>query len=90
MKSIIQSERECFICGSPYVEEHHIFGGPYRKKSEQYGLKVFLCHCDHNEPPNGVHHNKATMQYFHELGQRAFEKHYPNKDFRKEFGRNYL
>jgi hypothetical protein len=90
MKSIIQSERECFICGSPYVEEHHIFGGAYRKKSEQYGLKVFLCHCDHNEPPNGVHHNKSTMQYFHELGQKAFEKHYPDKDFRKEFGRNYL
>ena len=63
MKSIIQSERECFICGSPYVEEHHIFGGAYRKKSEQYGLKVFLCHCDHNEPPNGVHHNKASLMY---------------------------
>jgi hypothetical protein len=25
-----------------------------------------------------------------QMGQEAFEKHYPDKNFLKEFGRNYL
>lgn len=91
MKSIIQTEKECFICkGTYWLEEHHIFGGSNRKKSEKYGLKVFLCHRHHNEAPFGVHFNKELMQKFHDLGQRTFEEHYPDKSFLLEFGRNYL
>ena len=47
MKSIIQNKNEgaCYICSRFYgdyrtkthLEEHHIFGGPNRKKSEEYG-----------------------------------------------------
>lgn len=48
----------CYICRRIcHTEEHHIFGGGMRKLSEQYGLKVHLCHWCHNEPPRGVHHN---------------------------------
>lgn len=90
MKSIIQQEKECFICKSLSVEEHHIFGASNRKLSEKYGLKVYLCHDHHNEPPNGVHFNKDFMLYMHQLGQRAFNENYPDKDFKSIFGKNYL
>lgn len=34
----------CWLCGRwGHLEEHHIFGGAYRKKSTKYGLTVFLC-----------------------------------------------
>ena len=93
MKSIIQKDYDsCFLCGTHYwLEEHHIFGGnPNRKKSEKYGLKVMLCHFCHNEAPFGVHFNQERMLKLHQIGQRAFEEKYPDKDFLKEVGRNYL
>lgn len=41
MKSIIQREKQCLICGSWNIEDHHIFfGNANRKQSEKYGLKV--------------------------------------------------
>ena len=49
MKSILQEDTaKCFICeenpcGDP-LDKHHIFGGALRKKSEQYGLFVYLHH----------------------------------------------
>jgi hypothetical protein len=91
MRSIIQIEKECFICKSPYVEEHHIYGGANRKNSEKYGLKVWLCHRHHNEPPDGVHFNKALMDYLHRYGQVKFEETQGTRDFFMQiFGKNYL
>lgn len=92
MQSIIQTDNEiCFLCGGyGACEWHHIFGAGNRKFSEKYGLKVRLHHNCHNEPPFGVHHNKNTMDYLHKIGQQAFEKAYPDLEFIKIFGRNYL
>jgi hypothetical protein len=94
MKSILQSDKECFLCGSQnWLEEHHVFGGnPNRKLSEQHGLKVWLCHNCHNEPPNGVHHNAKTNQRLKADAQRAaMIWHGWDKDtFRRIFGKNYL
>ena len=90
-KSILQGEKECFFCKSQvWLEDHHIFGGANRSRSEKYGLKVWLCHYCHNEPPRGVHHNRANMDKLRAIGQRAFMEHYPDKDFVFEFGRNFL
>lgn len=74
------------------LERHHIFGGALRKKSEKYGLTVDLCHSCHNEPPEGAHHNKDTMQKLHEYGQRKAMKEngWTIEDFRREFYKNYL
>ncbi|MBQ4443792.1 MAG: hypothetical protein II896_03925 [Clostridia bacterium] len=89
-KSIISNQRICYLCGSTqWMERHHIFGGAFRQKSEHYGLWVYLCHYCHNEPPNGVHHNRERMDYLRRIGQHAFEKAYPDKPFAAEFGRNY-
>lgn len=91
-KSIMQQDDEkCYLCGGHGATEwHHIFGAANRKKSEHYGLKVRLHHDCHNEPPNGVHFNREAMDYLHQAGQHAFQENYPEKDFREEFGRNYL
>ena len=89
--------RECWLCGrngcGDTLDKHHIFGGGNRKKSEQYGLYVYLCHnrC-HENGPEAVHRNPETAQRLHEYGQRLVmeEQGWNVEDFRLEFGRNYL
>lgn len=93
-KSVIQENRECYMCGSQvWLEEHHcFFGNPGRKLSERCGLKVYLCHYCHNEPPNGVHHNAKNNRKLQEDAQKKAMEHYgwTKDDFRKIFGKNYL
>ena len=74
----------------PYLEAHHVFGGANRKKSEEYGMKVYLCLEHHREGPEAVHRNHDMMRLVQQEGQRAFHLVYPEIDFRKEFGKNYL
>lgn len=91
MDSIIQNKKECYFCKSQrFLECHHIFGGANRSKSEKYGLKVWLCHYCHNEPPHGVHHNRKYADELYKIGQQTFNEYYPDKDFISEFGRNFL
>lgn len=94
MKSILNTERgQCFICGRYAMTEcHHVFGGPNRKLSEKYGLKVYLCHDCHNEPPRGVHHNRQTELWLKAEAQKiAMEKYgWTVEEFIQKFGRNYL
>lgn len=90
-KSIIQDRKECFVCKTTYqLEEHHIFRTPFRKSSEKYGLKVWLCH-QHHQGNNGVHgNNKALDIHLKQLAQKTFEKKYGHEMFMKIFMRNYL
>jgi hypothetical protein len=93
MKSILQEDAtKCAICGSRrWLEEHHIFfGNPGRKNSEKFGLKVHLCHYCHNEPPNGVHHNREMDLQLKKMAQRKFEETYSRDYFMLIFGRSYL
>ena len=91
------SERECFLCGrngsGDPLDKHHIFGGAFRKKSERYGLTVYLCHdrC-HENGPEAAHRNAGTMRTLREYGQRkAMEENgWSVADFIREFGKNYL
>jgi hypothetical protein len=92
-KSILQTERECFFCGTTmWLEEHHVFGAANRKKSEKYGLKVWLCHRHHNEPPCGVHFDVEVRQCLQDYAQRKAMYHYKwdVDTFRNIFGKNYL
>ena len=88
----------CWLCGKTQYglnrpERHHIFGGANRKKSEKYGLVVYLCgdSC-HRNGPKAAHQNKETMQRLHEYGQRKAmkENDWTVDDFRREFGKNYI
>lgn len=93
MHSIIQKEKACYICGAEVMlEEHHVYGGPCRKLSERYGLKVYLCHYCHNEPPNGVHFNAAVNERLKAEVQQIAMDHYgwSVEDFRKYFRKSFI
>lgn len=90
-KSIIHDNENCFICGTMATEWHHVFGGaPNRKLSEKYGLKVKLCHRCHRTGPQAVHTDRATRNAVQVIAQRRFNETYPDIEFIKIFGRNYL
>lgn len=92
MKSIIQKDTQCIVCGNYQAEDHHIFfGSAKRKLSEEYGLKVWLC-SSHHRGTYGVHGKKGHVldMKLKQLGQEAFEYHYPDLDFLKIFGRSYV
>ncbi len=89
--------KQCWQCGAngngDPLDRHHIFGGAMRKKSEKYGLVVYLCHnrC-HIFGRNAVHQNAAVMQRLHEYGQKKAmeEQGWTEDEFRQHFGKNYL
>ena len=91
MRSVIQENKECFVCGKTYdLQLHHIYRTPYRNKSTRYGMVVWLCF-DHHTGTNGVHNgNKVVDLYLKQLGQRKFEEVYTREKFIETFGRSYL
>lgn len=90
MNSILQKTKECLLCHTTAnLEEHHIYPGPRRRLSEEYGLKVWLCH-EHHTGIAGVHFNKAFMQELKEWAQEVFVAEYGEELFFQRFGKNYL
>lgn len=93
-KSILQSERECYLCRKWYnlhttrgLEEHHIlFGRGRRELSERYGLKVWLCHNHHNEPPLGVHFDPQARRVLERAAQEAFDNLHGPGSYARAFG----
>lgn len=93
----METDKRCFLCGrngsGDPLDRHHIFSGPYRKKSEKYGLVVYLCHdrC-HIFGKSAVHNNAGQMRRMQRYGQlKAMkEQNWTADDFIREFGRNYL
>ena len=93
-KSIIQKNKQCFVCGKTYnLHLHHIFFGKNRKNSDKDGLTVYLCYEDH-EGTNGVHgkngHNLDIK--LKELAEKTWCEYYNKtpEDFRERYGRNFL
>ena len=83
----------CFLCGNwETVEEHHIFGGPFRKKSTKYKLTVQLCPWCHQYDADSAHKSAETRLYLHKYGQQKAmkEQGWTAEDFIREFGKNYL
>lgn len=93
-KSIVQREKECYICRylageqgyygelpSTGLHRHHImFGTANRKKSEHYGLWVYLCVAHHEYGPDAVHTNRNVRIFLCQIGQQAFERKYSHED----------
>lgn len=90
-------ERRCFICGqnnpADPLELHHIFGAAYRRKSDKYGLVVYLCgdKC-HRNGRNAVHRNGGQMRRMRRYGQlKAMqEQGWTEAEFIRAFGKSYL
>lgn len=91
------SEKKCYLCGANGAQDpldrHHIFPGAYRKKSEKYGLIVYLCHSKcHIFGKDAVHRNERQMRRVKRYGQLKVmrEQGWSEERFIKEFGKNYL
>ena len=98
MKSIMQSDKtHCFLCGMNAnlepLDLHHIFNKSDKKKSEQYGLMVYLHHSKcHIFGKNAVHQNAKVNNALKAKAQQAAMLYYgwTVDDFRNIFGKNYL
>jgi hypothetical protein len=90
MESIIQKNKQCYVCGSVQsLERHHIWAGTAnRKQSEKYGLTVYLCHEHHSLMQLNYEFGLELKQY----AQLKAMEHYnwTIEDFKKRFGKNYL
>ena len=103
-KSILQAEKECYLCRlaadqagyygdlpQTGLHRHHvIFGRGNRKKSEHFGLWVWLCVAHHEYGPEAVHTNARIRRQLSQIAQREITRVYPNLDFREEFGISYI
>ena len=91
-ESIISNERVCLVCGTTLnLHRHHIFYGMAKRKiSEKYGCWCYLCAIHHNLSNAGVHFNKELDTELKQMAQKRFNEVYPDLDFLKTFGRNYL
>lgn len=89
MESIIQDEKECFVCFSQRnLELHHcLHGTSNRQNADKYGLTIWLCHEHHSLLHNKSHVLDLAIQ---QMAQRAFEQTHTREEFMKVFGRNYL
>ena len=98
MKTILQKDTtRCFICkqnacGDP-LDKHHVFGGALRKKSERYGLTVYVHHdkC-HIFGKYAVHVNADVNRQVQAFAQKKAMKVFGwnEGDFRNEFFKNYM
>lgn len=89
IKSIIQDERVCYFTGTiKDLDVHHIMEGvAFRKKSEKYGLKVYISHNLHLYFHN---HNPQELIKLKAIAQKKFEKLHSRDLWMKEFHKNYL
>lgn len=93
MRSIIQQEKECWVCKSNNVELHHIFfGQALRKISDQDGLTVFLCPLHHRGNPSGVHFNRALDIKLKIIAEKRWIEYYGKNEysFIKRYGKSVL
>ena len=80
-------DSKCMLCGSTYqLTWNEVFRGKNRKLSMQYGLCQRLCLDCHRKHQD----DSVFNDIWHKKGQEAFNKKYPDLDFQKIFGRNYL
>ena len=76
----------CYFCTAKKDHIHEIFCGRNRQNSMRYGLCLPICKNCHNRYQNDFNFNEK----WHKKGQAVFNIAYPNLNFIKIFGRNYL
>ena len=87
--SIITNDfTKCYICQreTKELDKHEVFAGRNRQTSMKYGLVIPVCRKCHKLIPK----NKTLNQKLHEVGQKAFKKHYKTENFIEIFGKSYL
>ena len=92
MKSILQENKECFVCKKTQnLHLHHIFFGKNRKISDKNGFVCYLCY-EHHEGQTGVHNKNGNCldDYLKKTCQERFERLHSREEFRKLIGKSYL
>lgn len=91
-KSCLTESKVCLVCGSPYIEIHHVFfGTANRRLSDRYGYVVPLCPTHHREGAYSAHKSMELNMAYKCMAQRHFEEHNGSReDFIRIFGRSYL
>ena len=91
MKSIVQTDKQCFLCGrETYLERHHIFAGTANRKiSEREGLWVWLCHECHTGT-DGAQYDHDSNLYLKQVAQMSYEKTHTHDQWMKLIRKNYL
>lgn len=100
MKSILQTEKECFMSRKLYgisitegVYPHHIyFGKGLRMISDKNGFYIYLKSEYHlaNSLYDTPHNNREIDLFYKKLCQKKYEETHTREDFIKLIGRNYL
>lgn len=91
----IQAPGTCYLCelqgdySQKYTELHHIFDGPNRRISEEYGFTVRLCLEHHREGKTAAHTNAETMKLLQTEAQKRFEETHTRAEFMRLIGKNY-
>ncbi len=87
---MLQEEKKCYFTGATYnLDCHHVFGGNkyMRKKSEKYGMLVWLRHDVHMK----LHQQDYSLEKrIKQDAQKVFEDKYGHDLFMKEFHKSYL
>lgn len=101
MKKIkLQERKECYLCRQFGIEialssyglhRHHVFfGTANRKKSEEYGMVVWLCPDHHTNGELAVHRCIDADMVLKQASQREFEKVYSREHFVEVFGKSWI
>lgn len=91
MKSILQRDKVCYLCGRKYgLEKHHCLAGVANKPlSEKYGLWVWLCHNCHTGT-DGAQYDPAKNLLLKRDAQFEFERTHSRAEWMQIFRKNYL
>ena len=88
--SIIQFTDRCWKTGTTQnLDVHHIMNGPFRNKSDEYGLWVYLNHDVHM----WLHNTREGKRYEKELkrlAQEKFEEIHGHEKWMQLFKKNYV
>lgn len=83
-KQVIEEQPYCQMCGSPYVQLHHVYGGSNRKNSTKHKMIVALCK-EHHDWVHSTNYSGFKIEY-----QMKFEKNHTRDEFIRIFGKSYL
>jgi len=90
-KSIIQTDKQCFLCGrETCLERHHVFAGTANRRiSEREGFWLWLCH-DCHTGAKGAQYEKETNLLLKREAQMAYEATHTREEWMKLIRKNYL
>ena len=92
MRSILQTDKKCYLCGRiSGLERHHVIHGTAnRRKAEKMGLWIWLCPECHRNGPEAVHRNATLDRNLKKIAQKRYEYTHTRAEWMREIGRNYI